>query len=177
MKCPVCQTTLARVKYESFRIQKCPKCHGHLLARKRLESIKRHPGNSVTELKKEVLEEAAPDTKQKIRCPRCRLSMKKRFLDAPASVHFDFCQSCDVIWLDGGELARIQLTYEISSKGRDAIEFRKRFETLSAEERKTLNAKIRAMPDKQYDQKFHVMLMEAFFEAAQKQGRYPGLSR
>jgi Zn-finger nucleic acid-binding protein len=59
--------------------------------------------------------------------------MKKRFIEAPASLHVDSCSDCKVGWFDGGELARLQLTYEISPQARYSAEFKRRHEEMTPE--------------------------------------------
>ncbi len=135
MKCPICSIKLKRIPYEGFTILQCPKCHGHLVSAGRLEGIKRADRRSVELLKQEITAHSASDTTEKIRCPRCRRAMKKQFIEAPASLHVDACRECETIWLDGGELARLQLAHEISVRGQDAAEFRRRQREMTPEQK------------------------------------------
>jgi Zn-finger nucleic acid-binding protein len=109
------------------------KCHGYLLAESRVEAAKRIQKRAVEQLKQEVVDESRPDTKEVVRCPRCLRKMAKRFVDAPASLTLDICPECRHVWLDGGELARLQLSHEISPGGRDAAERRRRLEAMTPE--------------------------------------------
>ncbi|MBN2294784.1 MAG: zf-TFIIB domain-containing protein [Pirellulales bacterium] len=131
MKCPVCNSELKRLMYEGFAVFRCMNCHGYLLSDRRIESIKRSNKRGQDLLKQEVIEESGADTLEEIRCPRCRRKMKKKFIPEPASLHLDRCADCEMSWFDGGELARLQLTHEISLRGRDAAEFRRRHEEMT----------------------------------------------
>lgn len=133
MKCPVCSSPLRRILYEGFPVFRCMKCHGYLLAESRVEAAKRVGKRTVEQLKQEVVDEARPDTKETIRCPRCLRKMTKRFIEEPAALAIDICPECRHVWLDGGELARLQLSHEISPAGRDAAEHRRRIEAMTPE--------------------------------------------
>lgn len=135
MKCPVCVVDLKRILYEGFTVLHCLKCHGYLLGAKRLESIKRTDKLSVELLKAEISGQSHCDTAEIIRCSRCLRTMKKQFIAAPASLHIDVCRDCETVWLDGGELARLQLAHQISMRGRDAAEFRRRHRAMTPEQK------------------------------------------
>ena len=142
MKCPVCNTELKRILYEGMPVFRCFGCAGYLMQEKRLESIRRIPGTSIELLKQEVIDEYHPDTIEKIKCPRCFYPMRKVKVPPPASLMIDVCGDCGNVWLDGGELARIQLAYESSACGREHSEFRRRYEALTPEEKELLQRRI-----------------------------------
>ncbi|MGD9127294.1 MAG: zf-TFIIB domain-containing protein [Planctomycetia bacterium] len=142
MKCPVCKTDLKRIFYEGMAVFRCFGCAGYLMQEKRLESIRIIPQTPVELLKKEVIEEQQPDTLHDIKCPHCFYPMTKVQLPPPASLMIDLCTDCQYVWLDGGELARIQLAYECSDIGREHRELRRRFEALTPKERELLQRRI-----------------------------------
>ena len=120
-QCPACAVPLVREDYESSWVFRCPSCRGTLLSTSRLERIERDPGRSPDLLKKEARAEHWTDTGAAIPCPRCRATMAKRPLTrGAATFYMDYCRACDLVWLDGGELALAQLVYETSSAGREA---------------------------------------------------------
>ena len=133
MKCPTCSSELKRILYEGLPVFRCMKCHGYLLGENRVEGVKRARKRTAEQLKRDVAAEAGSDTEETIRCPRCRRKMRKRFLKEPAALHLDVCPECEHVWFDGGELARMQLTHEISAQGRDAAEHRRRIEEMTPE--------------------------------------------
>ncbi|MBN1908612.1 MAG: zf-TFIIB domain-containing protein [Pirellulales bacterium] len=147
MKCPLCNVELKRILYEGLPVLRCMKCHGYLMSRNRMEGIRRVAKRPVEQLKQETTAEAQPDTQEAIRCPRCRRKMKKHFLEDPVSLHLDVCADCEFLWLDGGELARIQLGHQISPQGRESTELQRRVQERTPGERAQLQRDIDALPD------------------------------
>ena len=147
MNCPSCQAPLHRILYEGMSVFRCMQCHGYLVGQKRLEGIQASPQTSIEGLKKEVIEESRPDTLDAIRCPRCRRKMDKRFIEEPASMYVDTCRECGHLWLDGGELARLQLAHEMKPQAQEARRFQQRLKTMTAEERAEFEANIAKLPD------------------------------
>ncbi|MBN2215857.1 MAG: zf-TFIIB domain-containing protein [Pirellulales bacterium] len=147
MKCPACQSELRRILYESVPVFRCLECHGYLLSEKRLEGIRRSPATGIEQLKREVIQEAQPDTLDSVRCPRCGRKMDKRYIEQPAALHVDVCRECRFVWLDGGELGRLQLTNEMTLKGQESRRFRKRLATMTPEEKAEFERNLEALPD------------------------------
>jgi Zn-finger nucleic acid-binding protein len=146
MRCPVCtDMELVRTPYEGIGVNLCPACHGFLLSSTAMKGIERNP-----EMQQEVLEsetQIMADSIQPVVCPKCRITMQKK--NAPHSLNFniDVCRSCNVIWLDAGELESIQLAYEASSSGQDNIRRRKEMENMSEERKLQLQKNINKAPD------------------------------
>lgn len=163
MKCPVCGSELKRLLYEGFAVFRCMGCHGYLLSDRRVDNIKRSNKRATEQLKREVTEESGADTLDEIRCPRCRRKMKKKFIAAPASLHVDLCTDCKMSWFDGGELARMQLTHEISPRGRDAAEFRRRHEEMTPERKAEHERNLKKLDSG--EETLGPILGETFFEA------------
>ena len=117
MKCPVCQTELKRILYGGMPVFRCFGCAGYLIPEKRFETILQCEEAPIELLKQEVLTESKPDTIPEIKCPRCFYVMLKLKLDAPISCTLDVCRDkeCGLLWLDGGELARVQLAYKMAN--------------------------------------------------------------
>ncbi len=149
MKCPTCSDTLVRVKYEGFPVFRCESCFGYLVPVHRIDSFKRSRGKTIEQLKDETLGESRPDTEERIRCPRCKMVMKKEFFKDLASFHTDTCESCELIWFDGGELARLQLCYEMSPQGQDAAEFQRRLREMSPEAKAEFERNLANLPERE----------------------------
>ncbi len=139
--CPLCKVLLERIRYEGFPVHKCPSCHGALLENKRIEHIKRKMDRSLDELVGESNAERANNTVKPIRCPRCHNTMQKHEASADDMASFkvglepfcvDVCTQCDITWLDGGELAKMQIDYEASPKGREAAKHYVSYDELDA---------------------------------------------
>ncbi len=131
-QCPRCRIDLVRFEYEDFQIENCPNCRGHLIKQRRLDGIKRSKKLTTEELKVEAKREFKASSPEKIRCPRCHVPMEKERADSPISIYLDRCAACNVLWLDGGELALVQLAYEAGQKSLDAAEMKRRMEDLEA---------------------------------------------
>ncbi len=156
-ECPVCGVPLARVRYENFPLHRCATCHGVLVEHGRLEQIRRRMDTGIAELGREVEAEGAPGTAREIRCPKCHCPMEKqraferdraRFSAGIEAFGVDVCTQCDVTWLDGGELARIQLNYELSPAGIENRRHYVRYSDLDPQEREAfLRAMAESVPD------------------------------
>jgi Zn-finger nucleic acid-binding protein len=129
---------LAPIEYEGFRVMHCATCKGHLVPVQRLESIKRVDREGGADLKADASAHFKGSTPARLACPRCRMPMRKQAIDLPVlDLHADICRHCELVWLDGGELALVQLGYEASRKFLNAKELRKRIQELeSSPERK-----------------------------------------
>ena len=138
-------------------------CHGYLVSNQRVDSIKRSNKRTVEQLKSEVNNESHADTLEEIRCPLCRRKMKKKFIEDPASLHVDLCKECKIHWFDGGELARLQLTHEISPRGRDAAEFKRRHAEMTPERKLEFEQNLKKLDSG--EQTLGPILGETFFEA------------
>jgi len=147
MKCPNCQSDLRRILYESVPVFRCLHCHGYLLSERRLEAIEVSPATEIERLKQEVVDEAQPDTLASVRCPRCLRKMDKRFIEEPASLHVDTCRECRFVWLDGGELGRLQLSREMTAKAQEMRRFRQRLKTMTPDEQAEFERNLADLPD------------------------------
>lgn len=129
--CPNCVRPLKHTTYEGFHVLRCGQCKGVLLPQEQLLRIgHKHEKNADT-LKREAHEEFKGDNRKLIRCPKCQAAMEKRPLSTRYTVlNYDLCRSCGNVWLDGGELALMQLLFEHSIQGEEGVEFQKRMKEL-----------------------------------------------
>ena len=147
MKCPVCgDVDLASVPYEGVAVSLCPRCHGVLLTKNALNRIERNPEMERSVLEMEV--DDSSDSEGVLKCPKCRVGMRKE--QSPHGLDFsvDICESCGLLWLDHGELEALQIAFEESPAGRDMIERRKIMSDMSDERREALNANIAKARDR-----------------------------
>ena len=145
MDCPTCSRPLTRTTYENVQVMQCEACFGYLVARRRLTLIKSTRELGPEALHEEARTEQAPDTHDQVRCPKCLAEVMRkervRVSDEEA-FHLDVCRKCDNVWLDGGELARLQIKFEQSAKALDAFAHQERLESLSGNERTELEERI-----------------------------------
>jgi Zn-finger nucleic acid-binding protein len=152
-KCPICNIELTPEDYEGVIVMQCAQCGGHLIPLQRFESIKRIATKTEHELKKEASTDFKYSTTNFINCPRCHMKMKKQSINIPVvELQTDICKGCKLIWLDGGELALLQLLHQSKSGFLNAQELKRRMQNLEADpERKAkFEAALAKLPDPDY---------------------------
>ena len=147
MKCPVCATSLQRIRYEGLPVFRCDGCLGYLLGTKRMTDISRNRTNPPEQLLVEAKQVAAPRPEGGLRCPRCRAAMECETWRSSPAFQIDTCVSCDFVWLDAGELGLMQLAYEATPKEKEASAFRDRLRTMTPAERAQFEADLAQLPD------------------------------
>ncbi|MFH1922802.1 MAG: zf-TFIIB domain-containing protein [Planctomycetota bacterium] len=150
MDCPKCSRPLSRTTYENIRVMQCEDCLGYLVARNRLKLIKSSREQSPEALKNEVRAEQTPDTQERIRCPSCRVeTMQKERVRITADdfFHLDVCRKCHNVWLDGGELARLQIQFEQSAKAVEEFARQDRLQDFTAEQRTEFQQRVDKLQD------------------------------
>ena len=151
MDCPTCETELVNEKYEGHNVFQCPDCSGYLIKRQRMAQIKDTRETSSAELESHATARAAEDRTDLIRCPRCRVQrMNKQrihFDERPdESFMIDICGKCQMVWFDGGELAKLQIDHESSIKAIDQLERQQLAQNLGSERKQELEQRIAALP-------------------------------
>ncbi|MCH7988702.1 MAG: zf-TFIIB domain-containing protein, partial [Planctomycetes bacterium] len=129
MNCPTCDVRLDRAEYESVSVSQCPQCMGYLVNRNRVILIKTKQDHSPETLQAEVAAQSRPDAQANIRCPKCRgrqMSKERVPVGTDNDFFLDVCRHCNVIWFDGGELARLQIQHESSTKALEAYAFQQK---------------------------------------------------
>lgn len=109
------------------------------------------PRNEPEQLESHAEQQATADSTDLIRCLRCRvqrMSKEKIHFDQrpDESFQLDICRKCQMIWFDGGELAKFQLDYESSIKAIDQLERQKLAQSLSGDRKEQLEERIATMP-------------------------------
>ncbi len=105
MHCPKCESPFEEKKYGAgIQVHSCQGCGGILCKTKTLEKMRsewmadlmldRGDPNKGRELDKMV----------DINCPSCSNAMSRIFDEEQAHVFMELCESCDLIFLDAGEL-------------------------------------------------------------------------
>ena len=145
MICPKCERQLESARYAVANVKICGGCKGVLLEKRRVGTLVRRVNKNIKELVSEAILDSAEDSADPIRCPKCRNRMTKS-LDKKLAFHTDECSNCDRVWLDGGELARMQLEFETKDQVRELNAMRKRLESMTPAERKEYEDRIANMP-------------------------------
>ena len=147
MKCPRCQFLLTRCQVENVNFRRCDACHGKLFQLDRLNRLAATSRQSSEQLMETWHSyQPAPKTGNKVKCPECRYSMEtcqQRF-----GVTFDhaYCNGCQMVWLDAGDLEIYLLAFQVSEKGKELQQFKKIHQSMPAEQKAELNRLIEKRP-------------------------------
>lgn len=105
--CPVCGVKLAQARLLDYGLLCCESCHGVLIQMADLvpltDDLRASRGSP-------AYIGRPPDPKsldRHIACPQCQRAMDTHPYCGPGNVIIDTCESCEVHWLDRGELRRI----------------------------------------------------------------------
>lgn len=159
MNCPCCKIKLSRIQYEGLNIRQCKACHGHLVTHSRLSSIQTRRRRCEDDLLDEVVDEG-PDTTEKLRCPACLRRMEKRKKKIGSLKFFvDRCLDCQHVWLDKGELAKLQVAFEYSEKGEEAERFRQRLTNMSREDKAAFERRIGSLREDSVSREIAIELL------------------
>lgn len=119
MRCPHCDSTLSTIDYEGVSIETCASCHGEWLDDEELGRIVRIREVTFSDEERQALEGATKipgipmeEVDRDIMCPACRVSTVPLNYGADTGIIIDRCPDCRGIWLDGGELEKIQMLVE-----------------------------------------------------------------
>jgi Zn-finger nucleic acid-binding protein len=113
--CPVCGTAMARaVIDDQHPIDFCTKCRGLLLPRETFAHVANTRRAWATTPPSEPVPLNRKDLARKLACPKCHRKFETFPHYGPGNVVIDNCTSCDVVWLDYGELQQI-----VDAPGRD----------------------------------------------------------
>lgn len=146
MNCPICKIKIPRIPYEDVWLNRCSKCWGILIRKDRLTLIQSRQQKSQEELLDEVAA-ATIDTTDTLRCPHCLAKMQKKKIEMGSQPFLiDTCERCHLIWLDNGELAKMQAVYEFSSQGKQSQSLRQRHASMTDEEKAQLEKNISRLP-------------------------------
>jgi Zn-finger nucleic acid-binding protein len=129
---------------EASVLHRCSECGGNLVASHRLELLERRRDRTIEQLKQEVETYFQKDSYQRLRCPRCRGSMTKEF-ERGRMFYLDSCGGCKLVWLDGGELAMLQLRYQDSDKAKEEAELQRRLAAMTDEQKAEFQANLAKM--------------------------------
>jgi Zn-finger nucleic acid-binding protein len=113
--CPHCQEVLNLITFDDFfQGYQCATCLGLLFNRTTFrEAIDYH--RSRTKSPPEPFSQYHPDELDRVTyCPICREQMDTFQYNGPGNIVIDTCHTCDLIWLDYGELKKV-----INAPGKD----------------------------------------------------------
>lgn len=112
MKCPRTGSPLKTIKVGGVSVQVSEQCGGAFfdnLALSNFECSSSRRGNALTEHLKKFSVKLANEN-ERIKCPKCTdIVMMRRYYSPLKVIEIDECPGCAGIWLDTGELEKIQI--------------------------------------------------------------------
>ena len=120
--CPKCSATMEPVEYEGITIFRCPNGDGHWVFGNSLaEIVKKEEEKIPEEYFDEIAKSGSRITDQRgvapdIKCPMCGAYCTKVNYSYSSGIIIDHCPNGCGIWLDEGELEKVQAFYEYWNK-------------------------------------------------------------
>ena len=119
MRCPGCDSSLLTVDYEGVTIESCGTCGGEWLDAEELGHIVRIREEHFSEEERQAIDSAAripgvpvEEIERDIMCPKCGVNTGPINYGADTGIIIDRCPQCSGIWVDSGELEKIQMLVE-----------------------------------------------------------------
>lgn len=125
MKCPACARTLESVQVRNVTLDICKSgCAGIWFDRTELDHFDSGSESGGTDVLKGLHPQIASVISPEPRpCPKCvKYRMQRRYSCVKKNVEIDSCPGCSGIWLDTGELARIQDSWQTDDERNQAFE-------------------------------------------------------
>jgi Zn-finger nucleic acid-binding protein len=114
MNCPSCSRQLVADQHENVAIHTCPGCAGCFLGFNELRTVLESETSARSDVERaQALEQAGtasttlPDTRADLQCPSCVTPMRRYVHQYSSGTWIDACEEHG-IWLDAGELARLE---------------------------------------------------------------------
>ncbi|RME37499.1 MAG: hypothetical protein D6788_09350 [Planctomycetota bacterium] len=119
MNCPNCNATLEPITYEGITIETCPACGGEWLDAGELRHIVKAREVRFDEAQRRALAQATKITPvdlaradRDLLCPKCGGRTDALNYGGDSGLIIDRCPDCHGIWLDAGELEKVQMLVE-----------------------------------------------------------------
>ena len=119
MKCPNCDNVLQPVDYEGIKIETCDGCRGEWLDAGELAHIvKAREARFNAEERKAITAATGitpvnlEDRGRRLTCPNCGGQTEALNYGGNSGIIIDRCAHCRGVWLDEGELEKIQMVAE-----------------------------------------------------------------
>lgn len=119
MQCPSCKSMLRTIQYEGIQIETCDACQGEWLDAGELKHIVQARETRFDEQERRAVAAAVKitgvDIEQADRdlvCPKCGGRTDALNYGGDTGIVIDKCPGCGGVWLDGGEMKKIQMVVE-----------------------------------------------------------------
>lgn len=105
--CPLCRATLVSAAAHGMPMLACSRCYGVLIEQSVFATLVSHIRAEARGAGRRLTPWNTKELERQLCCPHCGQQMETYRYYGPGSIIIDRCPSCNVIWLDSGELARI----------------------------------------------------------------------
>ena len=118
MRCPIDGNALSPIEYEGVMILACEECGGELLSGDALSRIVNVREAHFDSEQADLLGDRTPlagvpsDEARSLTCPLCSGAMSAVNYGGDSGAIVDRCPTCEAVWLDAGELEKIQILME-----------------------------------------------------------------
>ena len=109
MKCPKCETGLAREHVHGVVVDRCGACHGILVDKTALVAIDSLNAGAVIDLASTMDEAADAKPAHCYECDKIMIALR-----GAGDIQFDWCEKCERVFFDRGELRAFDAVKEQS---------------------------------------------------------------
>ena len=107
--CPACSESMQTAQLDGRPILYCQGCFGMLIRREHFGAIVSERRSKRAGLEQEQPRPIDPSVySRRLRCPSCECQMETHPYYGPGNVVIDSCSECGYVWLDHGELSRVE---------------------------------------------------------------------
>lgn len=107
--CPRCQEPLTVAAMDGLKVEHCRQCRGILIEGDQFASVVRNRRANFRGAESRPVPLDAEQFKVVVPCPSCHRRMEVHPYYGPGNVVIDSCSDCRLVWLDSGEMAKIEV--------------------------------------------------------------------
>ena len=107
--CPKCNSESMKLgDLDAHLILQCEKCHGLLVPSPDFADVVASRRRNFRGAENKPVPLDQNDLRKRSKCPQCLNEMDVHPYHGPGNVVIDSCEQCGLVWLDAGELAKIE---------------------------------------------------------------------
>ena len=106
--CPRCDELLVQAAIDGLKAQNCPSCHGILIDGETFGMLVQRRRAKFRGPEAQPVRLDAAQLAVQVDCPSCELAMEVHPYYGPGNIVIDSCRRCRLVWLDRGEVSRVE---------------------------------------------------------------------